>query len=72
MKNTFKQGNLWTALTLAYSTKGISIDDASREIGVSRATMYRMRDNHPPSVETLGKICKWLKVSPLMFYDLSE
>ncbi|CAG5001641.1 hypothetical protein DYBT9275_02710 [Dyadobacter sp. CECT 9275] len=72
MKNTFKQGNLWAALMVSKATKNISLDEAAFEIGVSRSTMYRIRDNHPPSVETLGRICKWLKVSPLMFYDLSD
>lgn len=46
--------------------------DAGAEIGISAAAVLRVEQGKIPDAETLGKICRWLKVSPAYFLEYNE
>ena len=39
------------------------VRDASKEIGISTATLSRVERGQPPSIENFAKICKWMGAS---------
>ncbi|MEH6476593.1 MAG: helix-turn-helix domain-containing protein [Sneathiella sp.] len=45
---------------------------AAAEIGIGSATLSRVERGKLPDVETLGKICDWLEVSPSTFIGSSK
>ncbi len=45
------------------SGRMVSLDEASREIWISKATLSRICNGMTPDVETLIKICAWLNES---------
>ncbi len=47
---------------------GMTLDDAAKEVGVSRATLSRIEHGHRPSRMVLTKVCKWLGISPRPFW----
>ncbi len=42
----------------------MTMDEACKEIGISKATLSRLEKSKIPDIETLGKICFWLKTEP--------
>ena len=46
----------------------ISLDKASKEIGISKATLNRLEHSKLPDIETFFKVCKWLGTSPNKYY----
>lgn len=42
----------------------MSMDEAAKEIGISKATLSRLEKMKLPDVETLGKVCTWLETKP--------
>jgi DNA-binding Xre family transcriptional regulator len=41
-----------------------SLDEAAKQIGISKATLSRIENLKTPDIETFGKICKWLETEP--------
>jgi len=48
---------------------GISIREASRQVGVSATTISRIMNKESIDVETLVRVCEWLNVSPSDIID---
>jgi len=48
---------------------GISLDEAAKASGVSKATLSRLERGAPPDIFTFGTICQWLKISPNKFFN---
>ena len=46
--------------------------EAGNEIGISATSVLRVEQGHLPDVETFGKVCKWLKISPAFFLEYEE
>jgi transcriptional regulator with XRE-family HTH domain len=38
----------------------MSMDEAAKEMGVSKSTISRIEKSKLPDIETFGKVCKWL------------
>ena len=45
------------------------VREAAREAGVSPATLSRVENGHPPSLENFRRLCLWLKVSPAEIFE---
>ena len=48
----------------------ITMDEASVQIGVSKATLSRLEKSKLPDVETLGKACAWLGTEPNKYFEI--
>lgn len=46
----------------------MTMDEACKEIGISKATLSRLEKSKLPDVETLGKVCGWLKTEPNKYF----
>lgn len=46
--------------------------DTAVEIGISAPTLMRIEAGRMPDLQTFGKICQWLKVSPESFLGYSH
>ena len=46
----------------------LSMDEASKQIGISKATLSRLEKSKLPDVETLGKVCTWLGTEPNKYF----
>lgn len=46
----------------------MTMDEASEQIGISKATLSRLEKSKIPDVETLGKVCKWLGTEPNKYF----
>ena len=46
----------------------MSMDEACKEIGISKATLSRLEKSKLPDVETLGKVCTWLGTEPNKYF----
>jgi transcriptional regulator with XRE-family HTH domain len=46
-----------------------SMDVASKQIGISKATLSRIEKGNMPDVLTLGKLCKWMKTEPSKYFN---
>jgi transcriptional regulator with XRE-family HTH domain len=47
----------------------MTMDEACKEIGISKATLSRLEKGKIPDVETLGKVCNWLKTLPNKYFE---
>ena len=46
----------------------MTMDEACKEIGISKATLSRLENSKLPGVETLGKVCAWLGTEPNKYF----
>jgi transcriptional regulator with XRE-family HTH domain len=46
----------------------MSMDEACEQIGISKATLWRLENSKIPDVETLGKCCAWLGTQPNKYF----
>jgi len=46
-----------------------SMEKASKQIGISKATMSRMENGHIPDVATFAKILTWLGSEPNKYFE---
>jgi transcriptional regulator with XRE-family HTH domain len=46
----------------------MSMDDACKEIGISRATLSRIERSRIPDLLTLIDLCEWLGVNPGKYF----
>jgi len=47
-----------------------SMDEASQQIGISKATLSRIENSKHPDVETFARICRWLKTDPKKYLSM--
>jgi transcriptional regulator with XRE-family HTH domain len=47
----------------------MNMDVASKQIGISKATLSRIEREQIPDVITLSKISKWLNVNPCKYFE---
>lgn len=50
----------------------MTMDEACKEIGISKATLSRVEREKLPDVETFGKICIWLKVDANKYLQIAR
>ncbi len=48
----------------------MTMEQASQQIGISKATLSRIENKKMPDVDTFFKLCKWLKSDPKKYYKL--
>lgn len=48
--------------------KNMSMDQAVKQIGISKATLSRLEKGKLPDVETFAKVCAWLKAQPNKYF----
>lgn len=46
----------------------MTMDEASKQIGISKATLSRLEKSKFPDVVTLGKVCAWLGTEPNKYF----
>ena len=46
----------------------LTVTNAAKEIGISKATLSRLNREHVPDVETYFKCCQWLKIDMDFFF----
>lgn len=46
----------------------MSMDEAAKEIGISKATLSRIEKSKMPDMETFCKVCKWVGGKPERFF----
>lgn len=46
----------------------LSMREASREIGISHATMCRIETGHKPDIDSFARVCSWMKICPSKFF----
>lgn len=46
----------------------MSLDEASKQIGISKATLSRLEKGKMPDMETFGKCCTWLETEPNKYF----
>lgn len=46
----------------------MTMDEACKQIGISKATLSRLEKSKLPDVETLGKVCAWLGTEPNKYF----
>ena len=49
----------------------MSMDDACKQIGISKATLSRLEKSKLPDIVTLGKVCAWLGTEPNKYYVIA-
>jgi len=73
MERNMAQERVFNAEAFAFEvvTKlgGRSYRAAAEEAGVDHATLYRCAKGKAPSVEMLGKVCKWLGKDVGVFFE---
>ena len=47
----------------------ISMDEAGKQIGISKATVSRVESGKLPDIETFIKICIWLETDPRTYWN---
>ena len=47
----------------------LSMDEASKQIGISKATLSRAENKHKIDLETFGKILEWLETRPDRYFS---
>ena len=47
----------------------ITMDDASKVIGISKATLSRLEKSRKPDMITFVKVCKWLGKHPSNYFS---
>ena len=50
----------------------MTMDEACKEIGISKATLSRVEREKLPDVETFGKICIWLKTDANKYLQINS
>jgi DNA-binding Xre family transcriptional regulator len=45
-----------------------SMDEACKQIGISKATLSRLEKGKLPDIETFMKVCKWLNALPNKYF----
>lgn len=50
---------------------GTGVREASKQIGISPATLSRVENKKIPDLETFGRICKWLGDDPSVYLGLA-
>ena len=53
-------------------SKNQGIREASKEIGISSATLSRIENGKLPDLESFSKICKWLHINPAEILDCKD
>jgi len=48
----------------------MTMEVASEEIGISKATLSRLEKSKLPDVETLAKVCSWLGTEPNKYFEI--
>ena len=48
----------------------MTMAQACQEIGISKATLSRLEKSKVPDVETLAKVCEWLKTGPNDYFEI--
>lgn len=48
------------------------MDEAAKQIGISKATLSRLEKSKIPDIETFGKVCNWLKTEPNKYFELKK
>lgn len=46
----------------------ISMDEAAKQIGISKATLCRIEKEKMPDIETFGKLVSWLNDTPNEYF----
>lgn len=46
--------------------------DVAEEIGISAPTLMRIEAGRMPDIQTFGKVCQWLQISPDSFLGYSQ
>lgn len=46
----------------------ISLRNAAEQCGIDHSTLFRLEDGQVPDLISFFKLCKWLNVSPSVFY----
>ncbi len=46
----------------------MSMDEAAKQIGISKATISRLEKSRIPDVETFAKVCTWLETQPNKYF----
>ena len=49
----------------------LSMDQASKEIGISKATLSRIENGKFPDIETFAKVCLWLGSNPNKYFEFN-
>jgi len=52
--------------------KGMSMDQACLEIGISKATLSRVENEKGIDIDTFAKICTWLKSNPARYFRMTD
>lgn len=50
----------------------MTMNEACKEIGISKATLSRLEKSKIPDIETLDKICKWLGVNHNKYFLITD
>lgn len=50
----------------------MSLDEASKQIGISKATLSRLEKGKMPDMETFGKCCTWLNDFPNNYFAFNS
>lgn len=56
-------------LTKRVIDKDYSLDQACAEIGISKATLYRVEKSKVPDMDTFCKLLVWLDMEPNDFFN---
>jgi transcriptional regulator with XRE-family HTH domain len=48
----------------------MTMDEAAKQIGISKATLSRLEKSKMPDVETFGKVCQWLGKKPDNYFEI--
>ena len=73
MKKIFKTYDFTVDMILyRKDTVKLSMDDASREIGISKSTLSRLEKANTIDIETFGLCCKWMNRAVDIYFNTNK